>query len=152
MVVTCGKDIDHTRRVVRRGHVQRSAGYRACSGSGTREDVIKALRWLGASLLGLVGGLLGLVGAVLCVTIILAPLGIPILFLARRLFKSAGQLVVPRKVRHPVEALADAASSSADDLHKSARKRGKAVRKQGKKARKQGKKATRTAAKKVRRA
>jgi len=51
----------------------------------------------------LLAGLLGLVGALLCVTLILLPLGIPILFLARRLFRTAGQLVVPRAVRHPVE-------------------------------------------------
>jgi hypothetical protein len=113
---------------------------------------MKALRWLGASLLSLVGGLLGLVGALLCVTIILAPLGIPILFLARRLFRTAGQLVVPRKVRHPVEALSDAASSSASDLGKSARKRGKAARKQGEGASSAAAKKTKKTKKKIKRA
>jgi hypothetical protein len=117
---------------------------------------MKALRWLGASLLGLVGGLLALVGAILCVTIILAPLGIPILFLARRLFRTAGQLVVPRKVRHPIEALTDATSDNASDLGKSARKRGKAAREQGEaatgaaaKRTKKAKKASRKTAKKA---
>lgn len=108
---------------------------------------MKALRWLGASLLGLVGGLLGLVGAILCVTIILAPLGIPILFLARRLFRTAGQLVVPRQVRHPIEALTDASSESAAGLGKSARKRGKEARKQAKGAADVATKRTRKASK-----
>jgi hypothetical protein len=94
---------------------------------------VKALRWIGAGLLGLLGGLLGLVGALLCVTLILAPLGIPILFLARRLFRMAGDLVIPRQVRHPVEAISNAASDTAGDVGKSARKHGKAARKKTKK-------------------
>ena len=73
---------------------------------------MRALRWTAASLLGLLGGLLGLVGALLCVTLILLPLGIPILFLSRRLFKSAGQLVVPREVRHPVKTSQERSSKS----------------------------------------
>ena len=40
------------------------------------------LRWLGAGLVWILAGLVGLVGAVLCVTIILLPLGIPALMLA----------------------------------------------------------------------
>ncbi len=80
---------------------------------------MRALRWAGASLLMLLAGLLGLVGAILCVTLILLPLGIPILFLARRLFRTAGQLVVPRAVRHPV-----------DESHKHA---GRSVKRLGKK-------------------
>ena len=74
---------------------------------------MKTMRWTGASLLGLLGGLLGLVGVILCATLILLPLGIPVVMLSRRLFKSAGQLVVPRPVRHPVEHLKDSASESA---------------------------------------
>lgn len=64
---------------------------------------MRALRWAGASLLMLLAGLLGLVGVLLCATLILLPLGIPLLFLVRRLARTAGQLVVPRAVRHPVE-------------------------------------------------
>ena len=109
---------------------------RTCEGD-PGEDVIKALRWIGASLLGLVGGVLGLVGAVLCVTIVLAPLGIPILFLAKRLFRTAGQLVVPRGVRHPIDTIAEAASDKSSDLGKTARKSGRrATRKATKKAKK----------------
>jgi hypothetical protein len=43
------------------------------------------LRWLGAGV-WIFAGLVGLVGALLCVTIILLPLGIPVLMLAKRLF------------------------------------------------------------------
>jgi predicted lipid-binding transport protein (Tim44 family) len=88
---------------------------------------MRALRWTAASLLGLLGGLLGLVGALLCVTLILLPLGIPILFLSRRLFQTAGQLVVPREVRHPVKGIQERSSASA----KSARKSAKTKRRKG---------------------
>ena len=64
---------------------------------------MRPLRWLGAGLLWIVAGLLGLVGAVLCVTVILLPIGIPVLMLARRMFSVAAKLVVPRGVRHPVQ-------------------------------------------------
>ena len=101
---------------------------------------MRALRWAGACLLGLLGGLLGLVGVVLCVTVLLAPLGIPVLFLARRLFRTAGQLVVPRRVRHPVEALQNAASSAAEDLGDAGRKRGRRARRKVAKTAKKAKK------------
>jgi hypothetical protein len=103
---------------------------------------MKALRWMLACLVWLLSGLVGLVGVVLCVTLILAPLGIPLLFVARRLFKLGGQLVVPRAVRHPIDTLQGAGSDAAD----TARKRGK---KAGKDAGKAGKKAGKKARKKV---
>jgi hypothetical protein len=122
---------------------------------------MRALRWTAASLLGLLGGVLGLVGALLCVTLILLPLGIPILFLSRKLFRTAGQLVVPREVRHPVKEAQERSSGSA----KSARKKGRrgrklaaatmqsatdSVRKTGKKAgKKAGKKGTAKGAKNI---
>jgi len=117
---------------------------------------MKALRWMGASLLGLVAGLLGLIGALLCVTLILAPVGIPLLLLAKRLFKTAGQLVVPRSVRHPLDELDRAGSDAADRLKRKGSKRtaktkdavvtagtgaGKKGRKTGKKIRKKAGKA-----------
>jgi hypothetical protein len=55
------------------------------------------------SLLWLVAGIVGLLGVVLSVTVILAPIGIPLLMLARRLFQMATRLVLPRKVRHPIK-------------------------------------------------
>jgi hypothetical protein len=66
---------------------------------------MRILRWLGAGLVATVGGLLGLVGVVLSVTVILLPLGIPVIMLARRMFGLATSMVVPRAVRHPVSEL-----------------------------------------------
>jgi hypothetical protein len=83
---------------------------------------MRALRWAAASLLMLLAGLLGLVGAILCVTLVLLPLGIPLLFVARRLFRSAGQLVVPRPVRHPVDETQRRASGSSRKLKKKSRR------------------------------
>ena len=80
----------------------------------------RALRWAAASLVGLVGGVLGLVGVLLCATLILLPLGIPVLFLARRLFRTAGQLVVPRSVRHPVEEAGRRSSRAAGSARRKA--------------------------------
>jgi len=109
---------------------------------------MKALRWLGASLLGLLGGVVGLVGALLCVTLILAPVGIPLLFLARRLFRGAAALVVPRSVRHPVESLEQAAKDAVPS-GKSGKKLSKKARKSGKKMSKKARKSGRRARKKM---
>jgi hypothetical protein len=77
---------------------------------------MRALRWSGGSLLGLLAGILGLVGVVLCVTLILLPLGIPVLYLSRKLFRAAGQMVVPRAARHPVQELGKKGRKKASDL------------------------------------
>ena len=63
------------------------------------------LRALAGTVLWLLAGLLGLVGAILCVTIILLPVGIPVLALAKKLFAYSMVLFLPRKVRHPVDEL-----------------------------------------------
>jgi hypothetical protein len=97
---------------------------------------MKALRWMLACLVWLLSGLVGLVGVLLCVTLILAPLGIPLLFLARRLFTLGGQLVVPRAVRHPIDSLQGAGSDAADTARKRGKKAGKDAGKAGKKTRK----------------
>ena len=73
------------------------------------------LRALAGSLLWLLAGILGLVGAICCVTIILLPVGIPVLALAKRLFAYSMVLFLPRKVRHPVDELKKSASSQASD-------------------------------------
>jgi hypothetical protein len=54
---------------------------------------MRLLRGLLGVLLWILAGLLGLVGVVLCVTIILLPLGIPVMKLAGRLFSLAGDLM-----------------------------------------------------------
>lgn len=65
--------------------------------------MMKPLRLALGGLVWLVAGLLGAVGLLLSVTIILLPLGIPVLMLSRRLFSLAGVIVLPRRVRHPVK-------------------------------------------------
>jgi len=86
-------------------------------------------------LLLILTGLVGLLGAVLSVTIILLPVGIPLLFLARKLFAYSMTLFLPRTVRHPVQELGKkgrrGATNVADSVGlsqrstKRARKRGK---------------------------
>ena len=66
---------------------------------------MRMLRALVGSLLWVLSGVLGLVGVLLCVTVILLPLGIPLLYLARRLFKYSMVFFLPRAVRHPAQEL-----------------------------------------------
>jgi hypothetical protein len=63
--------------------------------------------------LWILAGVLGLVGVLLSVTLILLPLGIPVLMLSKKLFSYAMTLMVPRKVRHPVAELGKSARRSA---------------------------------------
>jgi hypothetical protein len=63
---------------------------------------MRLLRGLLGALLWIIAALLGLVGLVLCVTVVLLPLGIPVLALARRLITRAVQLMLPRSLAHPV--------------------------------------------------
>ena len=60
-------------------------------------------RAFGGGLLWIVASLIGLVAGILCVTVILLPLGIPLLGLARRLFGQATTMMLPRSLSHPVE-------------------------------------------------
>jgi hypothetical protein len=75
---------------------------------------MRILRALVGSVLWILAGVLGLVGVLLCVTLILLPVGIPVLMLARKLFRYSMTMFVPRQVRHPV-----------DELGKSARRQAK---------------------------
>jgi hypothetical protein len=79
---------------------------------------VRLLRGLLGALLWLLAAVLGLVGFILCVTVILLPIGIPLLMLARRLFTKAVQLMLPRSMAHPVE-----------ELGKAARKKGRKTKK-----------------------
>lgn len=63
---------------------------------------MRFLRGLLGGVLWIVGGLLGLVGIVLCVTILLLPLGIPLLMVSRRVLSRAVQLMLPRALAHPI--------------------------------------------------
>jgi hypothetical protein len=95
---------------------------------------MKPLRWMAAGLLWILAGVLGLVGGLLCVTIILLPLGIPILMLARRLFTRSARLVVPKPVKHPVEESGKAFKGRGKDVAEAAKGGSKAVGRQSRKA------------------
>jgi hypothetical protein len=95
---------------------------------------MKPLRWIAAGLLWILAGLLGLVGGLLCVTIILLPLGIPILMLARRLFTQSARLLVPKPVKHPLEETGKAFKGRGKDVAKAAKGGTKAVGRRGRKA------------------
>lgn len=85
---------------------------------------MRLLRGLLGTLLWIVAALLGLVGVVLCVTVILLPLGIPLTVLAGRLFAHAVRLMLPRQLAHPVREV----TKTTDDLAKATRKKGRKIR------------------------
>lgn len=68
-----------------------------------RRRRLKPLRLVVAALVWLVAGLLGVVGLLLSATIVLLPVGIPVLMLARRLFSLSVRLALPPVVTHPVK-------------------------------------------------
>jgi hypothetical protein len=86
------------------------------------------IRGLGVSLLWILAGVVGLVGAILSVTVILAPVGIPLLLLAKRLFKYSMVVLTPNKVRHPIKH----AEKSAGDSSRRLFKRSQSMAKKGK--------------------
>src|SRR3954451_5594374 len=61
------------------------------------------LKGIAGGLLWLLATIVGLLGLVLSVTILLLPLGIPLLLLSRRLLAQAARLMLPRALAHPVE-------------------------------------------------
>ena len=104
---------------------------------------MRLLRGLAGSLLWILAGVVGLLGIVLSATILLLPLGIPLLMLARRLFRYSMTMFLPREVRHPVQELGKSARGRTKDAAnavKPAKKGLKRARKSGKKAGKKGKK------------
>jgi hypothetical protein len=78
---------------------------------------MRLLRALPGAVLWIVASVLGLVGVVLCVTVILLPVGIPLMKIAGRMFSHAVQLMLPRAVSHPV-----------DELDKAMDKKGRTLR------------------------
>jgi hypothetical protein len=90
---------------------------------------MRLLRGLGGALLWVVASLVGLVAVVLCVTVILLPLGIPLLMVAKKMFGRAVGLMLPRTVSHPI-----------DESGKKSRKKGKQVSTKAGKASKKGRK------------
>jgi hypothetical protein len=83
---------------------------------------VKPLRFLAAGLVWILAGVVGLLGVVLCITVILLPLGIPLVMVARRLYTAAARLMLPRGVRHPVEQVDKSVSGEADKLLKQGRR------------------------------
>lgn len=112
---------------------------------------MRLFRGLGGALLWIGAALLGLVGVVLCVTVILLPLGIPLLGLARRMFTRAVALMLPRAVSHPLDEGRKKAGSKKDELSGSVKKKTKKAGKVQEKARKKAPKKARKIGKKVRR-
>ena len=78
---------------------------------------MRLLRGLAGALLWIGAALLGLVGVILCVTVILLPVGIPLLGVARRMFTSSVRLMLPRGLAHP-----------AKEMGRSSRKRAKSAK------------------------
>src|SRR5829696_714265 len=93
------------------------------SPSGARRVIMRLLRGLIGAVLWILAALLGLVGLVLCVTIILLPVGIPLLGVSSRLITRAMQLMMPRAVSHPI-----------DELSKKTKKKTKKAKKKTKKS------------------
>ena len=77
---------------------------------------MRILRGLLGALLWIVASVLGLVAVLLCVTVILLPVGFPLLMVARRLFGQAIGLMLPRKVAHPVKEGRKAARRNRPDV------------------------------------
>ena len=84
---------------------------------------MKVLRALAGSLLWVLAGVVGLLGALLSITIVLLPVGIPLLLLARKLFAYSMTFFLPRAVRHPGEELGRKGREAAKDVAKAARKK-----------------------------
>jgi hypothetical protein len=104
---------------------------------------MRVLRALAGGLVWILAGVVGLLGMLLSVTLILLPVGIPLLFLARKLFKLSMTLFLPRTVRHPAQELGrrgrHGAKGAADTVGlsdktvKHARKRGRKLTTEGRK-------------------
>jgi hypothetical protein len=106
---------------------------------------MRVLRAAGGSLLLVLTLVVGLLGALLSITIILLPVGIPLLFLARKLFAYSMTLFLPRAVRHPVQELGKQSRRRATDAADSVGFFGKS----GKRARRRGRKLAGKARKQV---
>ncbi len=96
---------------------------------------MKFLRGLSGALLWIGAALIGLVAVVLCVTVILLPLGIPLLGLARRMFTQAVALMLPRALSHPVDESRTRARKKGKKLSRKAKKKAKGAGKAQKKVR-----------------
>ena len=94
---------------------------------------MRGLRALAGSLLWILACVVTLVGALLSVTLILAPIGIPLLFLARRLFGASMAMFLPRTLRHPAQELGRKGRDAAKDTGTKIRKKTGKKRRWGRK-------------------
>jgi len=90
------------------------------------------LRGLAGALLWVLAAVVGLVAVVLCVTIILLPLGLPLLNLARQLGTNGVQLMLPRAVAHPVKTAQKGSQRKAKQARRTTRDAVEAVKPGGK--------------------
>jgi len=74
---------------------------------------MRVLRGLGGTVLWLFACVVGLVAVILCVTVLLLPVGIPLLKVARRMFGTALRLMMPRPLAHPLQSAKDSVSGTA---------------------------------------
>jgi hypothetical protein len=95
---------------------------------------MRLLRGLLGALLWILAAVLGLVGILLCVTVILLPVGIPVVKLAGSLFVRSVRLMLPPALAHPVDTLTMAAEkkgrkagSAMSDAARDAAKKGRKV-------------------------
>ena len=85
---------------------------------------MRLLRGLLGALLWILAAVLGLVGVLLCVTVILLPVGIPVVKLAGSLFVRSVRLMLPPALAHPVDTLV---AHPVDTLTMAAEKKGRKV-------------------------
>jgi hypothetical protein len=93
---------------------------------------MRVLRAAGGCLLLILTGVVGLLGAVLSVTIILLPIGLPLLWSAKKLFGFSMALFLPRAVRHPAQELGKKARGGASDAADTVQSSAKTAERDGK--------------------
>lgn len=76
---------------------------------------MRLLRGLLGGLLWILAAVVGLVAVILCVTVILLPLGLPLLAQARRMFTTSVRLMLPPAVAHPVRTMDKKSRKKKDD-------------------------------------
>ena len=103
---------------------------------------MRVLRGLLGTLLWIVAALVGLVSLILCVTVILLPLGIPLFKLSKTLFGKSVRLMLPHAVAHPVKHAGKKSNKVKDKVKDKAKPQTPEVlQKAGKKGRKLGEEA-----------
>jgi hypothetical protein len=85
---------------------------------------MRLLRGLLGALLWILASVLGLIGVLLCVTVILLPVGIPLVKLAGSFFVRSMKLMLPPSLAHPVDNLV---AHPVDNLAMAAKKKRRKV-------------------------